>query len=83
MVTDMEQRLSQQNMSMDEAGLSPEMIREKYRETAEKQVRRHLLLNKLIEQEKLELSDEEVDAGYTELAENIRPAGGGDQRILP
>jgi trigger factor len=69
MVNDMEQRLSQQNMSMDEAGLSPETIREKYRETAEKQVRRHLLLNKLIDQEELELSEEELDAGFAEMAE--------------
>ncbi len=70
MVNDMEQRLSQQNMSMDEAGLSPETIREKYRETAEKQVRRHLLLSKLIDQEKLDLSDEELDTGFTEMAES-------------
>jgi len=68
MVNDMEQRLAQQNISMDEAGLSPETIREKYRKTAEKQVRRHLLLNKLIAQEKLELSDEEIEEGFADMA---------------
>lgn len=69
-VQDTQQRLDLQNMTMEETGLSPESIKERYRDTAVKQVQRHLLLKKLIEQEKMELSDEEVDAGLVELSEN-------------
>jgi trigger factor len=69
-VQDTQQRLTMQNMTMEETGLTPEGLKEKYRDTAVKQVQRHLLLRKLIEQEKMELSDEEVDAGLVEMAQN-------------
>ena len=55
--------------SMEDLGLTREGLSEKYRPTAEKQVRRHLILNQIIKQEELELSDEEIDAGFADLAE--------------
>ena len=36
---------------------------------AEKQARRHLVLDKMIAQEKIELSDEELDASFEEMAQ--------------
>ncbi|NQT10544.1 MAG: trigger factor, partial [Desulfobacteraceae bacterium] len=48
--------------------LSKENLSEKYRDTAIKQVKRHLILNKLIEQEKLTLSDEEINNGFKEMS---------------
>lgn len=54
--------------SMEELGLTREKLAAEYRETAVKQVKRHLILNKLIEQEKLTLSDEELEKGQAEMA---------------
>jgi len=68
-IADAERTFSQHNVSMENLGLSREKMSEKYRETAEKQVRRHLILDRIIEQENLTLSDEEVDEGIGEMAE--------------
>jgi len=69
---DAERSFEQSNRSLEEVGLSREVLSEKYRPTAEKQVRRHLILNKIIEQEKMELSDEELDQGFQEMAETYQ-----------
>jgi len=70
-ISDTEKRLSYQNTSMEDVGLSREKLQEQYRETAEQQVRRQIILGKVIEQEKLELSDEELEVGYAEMAQNF------------
>lgn len=70
-VADTERRFAYQNRSMEDVGLSKEVLQEQYRETAEQQVRRQIILGKIIEQEKLELSDEELAAGYEEMAKNF------------
>ena len=50
-------------------GLSREAIAENYRDTAVKQVKRHLILEKIIDQENLTLTDEEVETGLQEIAD--------------
>jgi trigger factor len=70
-IADTERRLAYQNTSMEKVGLSKEKLQEQYRETAEQQVRRQIILGKVIEQEKLELTDEEMDVGYAEMAQNF------------
>ena len=67
-IADVERSFAYNNTSMEAMGLSKEKLSEKYRETAAKQVKRHLILNKLIEQEKLTLSDEEIDSGFKEMS---------------
>jgi len=67
-VADAERSFSYHNMSFEEAGISKESLKEKYRDTADKQARRHLILGGIIEQEKLVLSDEELDEGIREMA---------------
>ena len=52
-------------------GLSRETIAEKYRDTALKQVKRHLILGKIIDQEGLALPDEELEAGLQEMSQNF------------
>jgi trigger factor len=54
---------------MEDLGLTREGLTEKYRPTAEKQVRRHLILNKIVEQERLVLNDEDVEQGFQEMAD--------------
>jgi len=70
-IADTERRLTYQNTSMEKVGLSRELLQEQYRETAEQQVRRQIILGKVIEQETLELTDEELETGYTEMAQNF------------
>jgi len=64
-----EQAFAGSNMSMEQVGETRDSLSEKYREVAEKQVRRHLLLSKLIDQEKISIDDEELEAGYQNLSE--------------
>ena len=62
------------NTSMEELGLTREVLAEKYRPTAEKQARRHLILSKIIEQENLTLSQEAEKAEMDQIAaKNQRP----------
>ena len=63
---------SYRNITLEEMGLTRESIAEKYRDVAFKQVKRHLLLGKMIEQESLEVSDEELEAALNEMAENFK-----------
>ncbi|PIE70059.1 MAG: trigger factor [Deltaproteobacteria bacterium] len=70
-INDAERMLSQSNMTLDQTGKTREGLAVEYRDLAIKQVRRHLLLNKVIEQEKLALSEEDLDAGYNDMAASI------------
>ncbi len=67
-VAEAQQSFSYHNTSMEELGLTKEALEGKYRDTAVKQVRRHLMLGKIIEQEGLELSDEDLEKGYADMA---------------
>lgn len=70
-IADVERSFAYNNTTMEAMGLSKEKLSEKYRETAVKQVKRHLILNKLIEQEKLTLSDEEIANGFEEMSKTF------------
>jgi trigger factor len=61
---EVKQKLAAQNIDMEKIGYTDEKIEEQYRELAEIQARRHLLLNYLIDQEKLVATDAEVDAEF-------------------
>jgi trigger factor len=63
---------SYRNITMEDLGLTRESIAEKYRDVALKQVKRHVLLGKMIDQESLEASDEELEEGLNEMAENFK-----------
>lgn len=70
-IEEAERSFAYYNKSMEEAGLSKEKLAEQYRGTAEKQVRRHLILSQIVEQEKLTLADEELEKGFEEIAANV------------
>ena len=63
-----EQAYAANNTSLEEAGLSKDILRTQYRDVAEKQARRHLILDKIISQGKLELNDEELEKSFEEMA---------------
>ena len=63
---------SYRNISMEELGMTRESIAEKYRDVAFDQVKRHLLLGKIIDQESMEVTDEELEEGLNEMATNFK-----------
>jgi trigger factor len=67
-IQDTQRSFQYANKSMEELGLSPEGLSREYRETAIQQVRRHIILNQIIEQEKLEVASEELDQAINEMA---------------
>jgi trigger factor len=71
-IADTERSFSQQNISMQDLGLTREVMAEKYRPVAEKQARRHLILSKVIEQEKIEATEEETDNEIRMMAETYQ-----------
>ena len=68
-VEEVERTLSYHNKSLEDQGLSREILLKKHRELAEKKVRRHLILDKIVEQENMTLSDEELENSYEEMAQ--------------
>ncbi|MBA4366656.1 MAG: trigger factor [Desulfobacterium sp.] len=70
-ISEMERVFAYQNMSLEQLGQSKEMLAEKYRDTAIKQVKRHIILGKLIEQEELKLTDEELEEGYQSMSKSV------------
>lgn len=71
-IEEAERSFSYRNTSLEDVGLSREIIAEKYRDTALKQVKRHLIMGKIIDQENLSLSDEELEAGLKKMASNFQ-----------
>ncbi|MCF8024174.1 MAG: trigger factor [Desulfobacteraceae bacterium] len=69
-IQEAERQFAQNGLSMEQLGLSREHLEEQYRGLAEQQTRRHLLLNKIIEQEEIDLSDEELEAEYDKIAQS-------------
>ena len=67
-VAEAEQAYAQNNVDLEAVGLGKDFLKTQYRHVAEKQARRHILLAKIIEQESLELTDEELEKGFEEMA---------------
>jgi trigger factor len=70
-IEEAERSFAYRNTSMEEMGLTREKIAEKYRDTALKQVKRHIILGKIIDQENLSLDDEELESGLQEMSESF------------
>lgn len=67
-IDETERSFAASNISMEQLGMTKESLSEKYRETAEKQVRRHLILEKIIDQEKMSISEEELEEGFKDIS---------------
>ncbi|MGA8179922.1 MAG: trigger factor, partial [Desulfobacterales bacterium] len=70
-IDEIEKTLTYYNKSMEDEGLTREALSEKHRETAEKKVRRHLILDKIIQQEELTLLDQELEDGFEEMGKAL------------
>ena len=71
-IEEIERTYAAYNMSLENTGQTHESLAEKYRDTAEKQAKRHVLLNKIIDQEKMDVTTEELEAGFNEVADSVK-----------
>ncbi|MDM8556897.1 trigger factor [Desulfococcaceae bacterium HSG7] len=60
--------LTQNNKTMESEGLTQEILEQKYSDMARNETRRYLLMNQIIQQEKLELSDEDLEKELDEIS---------------
>jgi trigger factor len=81
-----ERRIKQQNMTMKDyleaLGKTEEEYREELKPTAEIRLKRGLALNKFVEQENLEISEEEIDQQIDRLAAVYGPQAGEARKAL-
>ncbi len=76
-IAEAEHAFAMNGITLEQIGKTKEDLESEYADLAEKQVRRHLILGAVVEQEKLELTDEELEAGYEETAKAInQPVAG-------
>ncbi|ETR73503.1 MAG: Trigger factor [Candidatus Magnetoglobus multicellularis str. Araruama] len=71
---EIQQSLASQNVDMEKVGFTDENIVKQYRTTAENQARRRLLLNYLIDQEKMVATDNDVEAEFERIASSTGKA---------
>ena len=63
-IAEAQQSFAQNNVTLEQVGLSEESIRDMSKDVALQQAKRHLVLGKIIDQEALELSEEDLNALY-------------------
>lgn len=71
-IADAERSFAYHNTTLEAMGFTREILKEKYSDVAEKQAKRHLILDKIIEQEKLTLKDEELEDGFKKMSEDFK-----------
>ncbi|MBN1840882.1 MAG: trigger factor [Deltaproteobacteria bacterium] len=67
-VRDAQSLMAQRGMSLEQSGQTEEELSEKYLPMAERKVREYLLIEKVIDQEEITLTDELLDEAYEEFA---------------
>ena len=67
-VRDAQSLMAQRGMSLEQSGQTEEELSEKYLPMAERKVREYLLIEKVIDQEEITLTDEVLDEAYEEFA---------------
>ncbi|OQY01072.1 MAG: trigger factor [Desulfobacteraceae bacterium 4572_130] len=67
-IAETEQAYAQSNITLKDVGLTHDTLKTKYRDVAEKQAIRRLILKKIIEQEKLELTKDELEKSFENMA---------------
>lgn len=86
-INDFSYRLQMQGLDMKTylqyTGMDMEKFREGFKERAEKQVKLDLALEKIVADEKLEASDEDVDAEYQKLADAYKMDAEAIKKSIP
>jgi trigger factor len=71
-IDEAERSFSHHSKTLADLGLSREILAEKYRDTARNQAQRHLILEKITEQENLVINEQELDAALQQMADSFR-----------
>lgn len=71
-IAEAEQTYEQSNLSFEQLGITRESLEEQYKDLAVKQVRRHLILDRLVSQEKLEIADDELSKSFQDMADSFQ-----------
>ena len=71
------------DMYMQYTGMDQKAIREQFRPQAEKQVKTRLALEKIVELENLEPSEEDIEAEYNKLAERYKMEADKVKALVP
>jgi trigger factor len=71
LVREAHDELSRRGMSLEDTGRTEESLSKEYYPRAERRVREYLLLQKVVEQEEITLTDEILEKAYEEMAEAI------------
>ena len=69
LVSDTKMRLSSQGMAFESLGVSEDKLKQDYKETAQKQVRTFLILEKISEREGITVTEDEVEERLKEISE--------------
>ena len=76
MVESFKNRMRQNNIDPDQTGMDDQKLSEGFTDSAQKKVRSGIVLGRIAEMEKVEVSDEDVEARIAETAERMgQPAG--------
>ena len=70
-IDEIERTYAAYDLTLEMTGQTHDELREKYHDTAVKQAKRHLILGKIIKQEDLSISEEEMDQEFEKIAESI------------
>lgn len=68
---EMKKAFEQQDLNFEMMGVTRESMAERQRPAAERQAKFHLVIGKIIEQEKVTVTKEDMDEGYRELARDL------------
>lgn len=69
MIKEMEDNLTNQNMTLETAGLNRDELVEQYKDTATKRVKGDFILKKIAEVESIKLNDEDIENGFKRIGE--------------
>lgn len=67
-VAETEQAYQQHNITLESVGITKDIIRTQYRNVAEQQAKRHILLGKIIQQSQLELTEGDMEDVFSGMA---------------
>lgn len=89
-IKQLEERLKQQGMSLESAGISQEQLIDDYKDAATKRVKGDFIIKKISEVEEIKLEDDDIKAGFERIAaqygmpvEEVRKYFGNRNDLLP
>lgn len=74
MIKELEDNLTNQNMTLESAGMNRDDLVGQYKDTAMKRVKGDFILKKIAEVEEIKLADEDIESGFSRIGERYNMA---------